>query len=219
MDRLGFLQSVGLEYLTLSRSSGTLSGGESQRIRLATQIGSSLMGVLYILDEPSIGLHQRDNDKLLATLGRLRDLGNTLIVVEHDEDTMFAADHIVDIGPGAGRNGGEVVFAGHDRRAAQKRQIHHRTVPFGQKIHSGARNPAQRQRQEHHRQGLCGEQPQAHRMFTIPLGTLTCVTGVSGSGKSSFVNEILYKKLAAELNGAKTRAGAHDEFIGIGTSR
>ena len=112
MDRLGFLQSVGLEYLTLSRSSGTLSGGESQRIRLATQIGSSLMGVLYILDEPSIGLHQRDNDKLLATLGRLRDLGNTLIVVEHDEDTMFAADHIVDIGPGAGRNGGEVVFEG-----------------------------------------------------------------------------------------------------------
>ena len=121
MDRLGFLQSVGLEYLTLSRASGTLSGGESQRIRLATQIGSSLMGVLYILDEPSIGLHQRDNDKLLATLKRLRDLGNTLIVVEHDEDTMFAADHIVDIGPGAGRNGGEVVVRGHDRRAAQKR--------------------------------------------------------------------------------------------------
>ena len=112
MDRLGFLQSVGLEYLTLSRASGTLSGGESQRIRLATQIGSSLMGVLYILDEPSIGLHQRDNDKLLATLKRLRDLGNTLIVVEHDEDTMLAADHIVDIGPGAGRNGGEVVFEG-----------------------------------------------------------------------------------------------------------
>ena len=162
MDRLGFLQSVGLEYLTLSRSSGTLSGGESQRIRLATQIGSSLMGVLYILDEPSIGLHQRDNDKLLATLGRLRDLGNTLIVVEHDEDTMFAADHIVDIGPGAGRTRRRGRVRGHDRRVAQKRQIHHRTVSFGQKIHSGARNPAQRQRQEYHGQGLCGEQPQAH---------------------------------------------------------
>ena len=165
MDRLGFLQSVGLEYLTLSRSSGTLSGGESQRIRLATQIGSSLMGVLYILDEPSIGLHQRDNDKLLATLGRLRDLGNTLIVVEHDEDTMFAADHIVDIGPGAGLQRRRGRVRGHDRRAAQKRQIHHRTVSFGQKIHSGARNPAQRQRQEHHGQGLCGEQPQAHGLY------------------------------------------------------
>ena len=151
MDRLGFLQSVGLEYLTLSRSSGTLSGGESQRIRLATQIGSSLMGVLYILDEPSIGLHQRDNDKLLATLGRLRDLGNTLIVVEHDEDTMFAADHIVDIGPGAGRNGGEVVFEGTiDELLKSDKSITGQYL-FGQKIHSGARNPAQRQRQEHAR--------------------------------------------------------------------
>ena len=172
MDRLGFLQSVGLEYLTLSRSSGTLSGGESQRIRLATQIGSSLMGVLYILDEPSIGLHQRDNDKLLATLGRLRDLGNTLIVVEHDEDTMFAADHIVDIGPGAGTQRRRGRVRGHDRRAAQKRQIHHRTVPFGQKMHSGARNPAQRQRQEHHGQGLCGRTTSNTWTFTIPLGTL-----------------------------------------------
>ena len=173
------------------------------------------MGVLYILDEPSIGLHQRDNDKLLATLGRLRaDLGNTLIVVEHDEDTMFAADHIVDIGPGAGRNGGEVVFEGTiDELLKSDKSITGQYLS-GKKIHSGARNPAQRQRQEHHGQGLCGEQPQSTD-FTIPLGTLTCVTGVSGSGKSSFVNEILYKKLAAELNGAKTRAGAHDEFIGI----
>ena len=165
MDRLGFLQSVGLEYLTLSRSSGTLSGGESQRIRLATQIGSSLMGVLYILDEPSIGLHQRDNDKLLATLGRLRDLGNTLIVVEHDEDTMFAADHIVDIGPGAGRNGGEVtVFEGTIDELLKARNPSPDST-FRAKIHSGARNPAQRQRQEHHGQGLCGEQPQAYGLY------------------------------------------------------
>ncbi len=213
-DRLGFLQSVGLEYLTLSRASGTLSGGESQRIRLATQIGSSLMGVLYILDEPSIGLHQRDNDKLLATLGRLRDLGNTLIVVEHDEDTMFAADHIVDIGPGAGRNGGEVVFEGTvDELLKSEKSI------TGQYLSGRKCIPVPAVRRKGNGKKLtvkgCAVNNLKHTDFTIPLGTFTCVTGVSGSGKSSFVNEILYKKLAAELNGAKTRAGAHDKITGL----
>ncbi len=213
-DRLGFLQSVGLEYLTLSRASGTLSGGESQRIRLATQIGSSLMGVLYILDEPSIGLHQRDNDKLLATLGRLRDLGNTLIVVEHDEDTMFAADHIVDIGPGAGRNGGEVVFEGTvDELLKSEKSI------TGQYLSGRKCIPVPNVRRKGNGKKLtvkgCAVNNLKHTDFTIPLGTFTCVTGVSGSGKSSFVNEILYKKLAAELNGAKTRAGAHDKITGL----
>ena len=214
MDRLGFLQSVGLEYLTLSRSSGTLSGGESQRIRLATQIGSSLMGVLYILDEPSIGLHQRDNDKLLATLGRLRDLGNTLIVVEHDEDTMLAADYIVDIGPGAGRNGGEVVFEGKVDDLLKSE-----TSITGQYLSGRKFIPVPAVRRKGNGKKLtvkgCAVNNLKHTDFTIPLGTFTCVTGVSGSGKSSFVNEILYKKLAAELNGAKTRAGAHDKFIGM----
>ena len=213
-DRLGFLQSVGLEYLTLSRASGTLSGGESQRIRLATQIGSSLMGVLYILDEPSIGLHQRDNDKLLATLKRLRDLGNTLIVVEHDEDTMLAADHIVDIGPGAGRNGGEVVFEGkvEDLLKSEKSIT-------GQYLSGRKCIPVPDVRRKGNGKKLtikgCAVNNLKHTDFTIPLGTLTCVTGVSGSGKSSFVNEILYKRLAAELNGAKTRAGAHDSITGL----
>ena len=214
MDRLGFLQSVGLEYLTLSRASGTLSGGESQRIRLATQIGSSLMGVLYILDEPSIGLHQRDNDKLLATLGRLRDLGNTLIVVEHDEDTMFAADHIVDIGPGAGRSGGEVVFEG-----TVDDLLKSETSVTGQYLSGRKRIPVPAVRRKGNGKKLtvkgCAVNNLKHTDFTIPLGTFTCVTGVSGSGKSSFVNEILYKKLAAELNGAKTRAGAHDKVTGL----
>ena len=214
MDRLGFLQSVGLEYLTLSRSSGTLSGGESQRIRLATQIGSSLMGVLYILDEPSIGLHQRDNDKLLATLGRLRDLGNTLIVVEHDEDTMLAADYIVDIGPGAGRGGGEVVFEGKVDDLLKSE-----TSITGQYLSGRKFIPVPAVRRKGNGKKLtvkgCAVNNLKHTDFTIPLGTFTCVTGVSGSGKSSFVNEILYKKLAAELNGAKTRAGAHDKFIGM----
>ena len=213
-DRLGFLQSVGLEYLTLSRASGTLSGGESQRIRLATQIGSSLMGVLYILDEPSIGLHQRDNDKLLATLKRLRDLGNTLIVVEHDEDTMFAADHIVDIGPGAGRNGGEVVFEGTvDELLKSEKSI------TGQYLSGRRCIPVPDVRRKGNGKKLtvkgCAVNNLKHTDFTIPLGTFTCVTGVSGSGKSSFVNEILYKKLAAELNGAKTRAGAHNQMTGL----
>ena len=213
MDRLGFLQSVGLEYLTLSRSSGTLSGGESQRIRLATQIGSSLVGVLYILDEPSIGLHQRDNDKLLATLKRLRDLGNTLIVVEHDEDTMFAADHIVDIGPGAGRNGGEVVFQGTVDELLKSDSI------TGQYLSGRKFIPVPEVRRKGSGKKLrvkgCAVNNLKHTDFTIPLGTLTCVTGVSGSGKSSFVNEILYKKLAAELNGAKTRPGAFDGIEGL----
>ena len=213
MDRLGFLQSVGLEYLTLSRSSGTLSGGESQRIRLATQIGSSLVGVLYILDEPSIGLHQRDNDKLLATLKRLRDLGNTLIVVEHDEDTMFAADHIVDIGPGAGRNGGEVVFQGTVDELLKSDSI------TGQYLSGRKFIPVPEVRRKGSGKKLrvkgCAVNNLKHTDFTIPLGTLTCVTGVSGSGKSSFVGEILYKKLAAELNGAKTRPGAFDSIEGL----
>ena len=212
--RLGFLQSVGLEYLTLSRSSGTLSGGESQRIRLATQIGSSLMGVLYILDEPSIGLHQRDNDKLLATLKRLRDLGNTLIVVEHDEDTMYAADHIVDIGPGAGVHGGEVVFQGTvDDMLKDEKSI------TGAYLSGRKFIPVPEVRRKGNGKWLtvrgAAVNNLKHTDFSIPLGTLTCVTGVSGSGKSSFVNEILYKKLAADLNGAKTRPGPFDAIEGM----
>ena len=213
-ERLGFLRSVGLEYLTLSRPSGTLSGGESQRIRLATQIGSSLMGVLYILDEPSIGLHQRDNDKLLATLKRLRDLGNTLIVVEHDEDTMLAADYIVDIGPGAGIHGGEVVFKGTvDELVRDEKSI------TGKYLSRCMEIPVPEIRRKGTGKYLtvrgAAVNNLKHTDFSIPLGTLTCITGVSGSGKSSFVNEILYKKLAAELNGARTRAGAHDSIEGM----
>jgi len=213
-NRLGFLQSVGLDYLTLARSSGTLSGGESQRIRLATQIGSSLMGVLYILDEPSIGLHQRDNDKLLATLRRLRDLGNTLLVVEHDEDTMRASDYIVDIGPGAGRDGGEVIFAGsvQDITACERSLT-------GQYLSGRKSIPIPPVRRKGSGKTLtvrgCAVNNLKHTDFRIPLGTLTCITGVSGSGKSSFVNEILYKKLAAELNRAKTRPGPFDSIEGL----
>lgn len=213
-SRLGFLQSVGLEYLTLSRSSGTLSGGESQRIRLATQIGSSLMGVLYILDEPSIGLHQRDNDKLIATLKRLRDLGNTLIVVEHDEDTMYAADYIVDIGPYAGVNGGEVVCAGtvEDIKACE------RSIT-GQYL-SGKRSiPIPQKRREGNGLTLDIFGAAEHNLknidVSIPLGTFTCVTGVSGSGKSSLVNEIIYKNLAGKLNRAKIRPGKFERMEGI----
>ena len=214
LDRLGFLRSVGLEYLTLSRASGTLSGGEAQRIRLATQIGSSLMGVLYILDEPSIGLHQRDNDKLLATLKRLRDLGNTLIVVEHDEDTMYAADYIVDIGPGAGVHGGEVVYQGDVQGLlACERSM------TGAYLSGRKSIPVPEIRRKGNGKKLIIKGAAVNNLkntdFTIPLGTLTCVTGVSGSGKSSFVNEILYKRLAAELNGARTRAGAHKEMRGL----
>lgn len=213
-ERLGFLQSVGLEYLTLSRSAGSLSGGESQRIRLATQIGSSLMGVLYILDEPSIGLHQRDNQKLLATLKHLRDLGNTLVVVEHDEDTMYAADYIVDIGPGAGIHGGEVVCTGNveDIKACPNSLTGlylsgKRRIELPEKRREGnGHSVVIRGARENNLKGIDAE---------IKLGTLTCVTGVSGSGKSSLINEILYKSLAYELNGARQHAGKHDRIDGI----
>lgn len=206
-SRLQFLMDVGLGYLTLSRASATLSGGESQRIRLATQIGSSLMGVLYILDEPSIGLHQRDNDKLLLTLKRLRDLGNTLIVVEHDEDTMRAADYIVDVGPGAGTHGGEIVFSGTiDDLVKEPRSI------TGQYLSGVKRIPVPSARRQGNGKLLTVEGATENNLknvdVSIPLGTLTCVTGVSGSGKSSLVREILQKTLAGKLNHARTRPGA-----------
>lgn len=204
--RLHFLQDVGLQYLTLSRAAGTLSGGESQRIRLATQIGSSLMGVLYILDEPSIGLHQRDNEKLLQTLFNLRDLGNTLIVVEHDEDTMRAADYIIDIGPGAGVHGGEVVCAGTaEEICACERSVTGQYLSGKQKIPV----PAARRTGNGHALLIhsAAENNLKNIDVRIPLGVMTCVTGVSGSGKSSLVNEVLYKTLAGELNRAKVRPG------------
>lgn len=213
-QRLGFLNSVGLDYLTLSRSSGTLSGGESQRIRLATQIGSSLMGVLYILDEPSIGLHQRDNDKLLATLRNLRDIGNTVIVVEHDEDTMYAADYIVDIGPGAGVHGGEVVCCGDVEQIKQcERSITGQYLSGRRKIEI----PEQRRKGNGLKLTIKGAAQNNLKNVNvqIPLGMFVCVTGVSGSGKSSLVNEILYKHLAAKLNGAKTRAGKFKSIEGV----
>ena len=212
--RLGFLRSVGLQYLTLSRAAATLSGGESQRIRLATQIGSSLMGVLYILDEPSIGLHQRDNDKLLETLKRLRDIGNTLIVVEHDEDTMRAADYIVDVGPGAGIHGGEIVAQG----ALEDIEAEPRSIT-GQYLSGRRTIPVPRSRRpgsgRHLRVIGCRENNLQNIDVSIPLGTLCCVTGVSGSGKSSLVNEIIYKKLAGSLNHARIRPGRHERFEGI----
>lgn len=213
-ERLGFLQSVGLEYLTLSRSSGTLSGGESQRIRLATQIGSYLMGVLYILDEPSIGLHQRDNNKLIATLKKLRDLGNTLIVVEHDEDTMRNADYIVDVGPGAGIHGGEIVCAGTiDKIMKCKKSI------TGQYLSGKKKIPVPKIRRKGNSEFLevigAKQNNLKNINVKIPLGTLTCVTGVSGSGKSSLVNEIIYKELAGKLNRAKIRAGSFKELRGL----
>lgn len=205
-SRLNFLRSVGLEYLTLSRAAGTLSGGESQRIRLATQIGSSLMGVLYILDEPSIGLHQRDNDKLLRTLRQMVNLGNTLIVVEHDEDTMRAADYIVDVGPGAGVHGGEIVAAGSLQDIIDcPRSI------TGQYLSGVKKIPVPTKRRPGDGRELkffgCAENNLKEIDVSIPLGTLTVVTGVSGSGKSSLVNEIIYKKLAAELNRSRTKCG------------
>lgn len=212
-SRLGFLKSVGLEYLTLARSAGTLSGGESQRIRLATQIGSSLTGVLYILDEPSIGLHQRDNDKLIATLRRLRDLGNTLIVVEHDEDTMRAADWIVDIGPGAGVNGGEVIYSGEVKGLLKcKESI------TGQYLSGKLKIPVPEKRREPSGKWLkvigAAENNLRGINVDIPLGVFTCVTGVSGSGKSSLVNEIIYKHLAGKLNRARTRPGKFTDMTG-----
>ena len=212
-NRLGFLRSVGLQYLTLSRQAGTLSGGESQRIRLATQIGSSLMGVLYILDEPSIGLHQRDNDMLLNTMKRLRDLGNTLLVVEHDEDTMRAADYIVDVGPGAGVHGGEVVACG----TAQEVMDTPGSIT-GDYLSGRRRIPVPAERRPGSGRFLTVRGAAENNLkdidVSIPLGTFTCVTGVSGSGKSSLVNEIIYKKLAADLNRVKTRAGRHKAVEG-----
>ena len=211
--RLQFLLDVGLDYLTLARSSGTLSGGEAQRIRLATQIGSGLMGVLYILDEPSIGLHQRDNDRLIGTLKHLRDLGNTVIVVEHDEDTMRAADYIVDIGPGAGIHGGEVVAAGTAEEIMQNEQSVTGAYLSGRKkipVPETRRKPAGWLE-------IVGARENNLKNITakIPLGVLTCITGVSGSGKSSLINEILYKELAHDLNRARTHAGEHKEIRGI----
>ena len=212
-SRLRFLQSVGLSYLTLSRSSGTLSGGESQRIRLATQIGSSLMGVLYILDEPSIGLHQRDNDKLLDTLRRLRDLGNTLIVVEHDEDTMRAADWLIDIGPGAGALGGQVVSAGTPQQVmADPNSL------TGQYLSGKKRIEVPECRRAGNGKWLTVRGARENNLknidVSVPLGTLTCVTGVSGSGKSSLVNEIIFKRLGADLNRMKAHPGKHDAIEG-----
>ncbi len=213
-ERLNFLNSVGLGYLTLSRSSETLSGGESQRIRLATQIGSSLMGVMYVLDEPSIGLHQRDNEKLLGTLKHLRDVGNTVIVVEHDEETMYAADHIIDIGPGAGIHGGEVIATGTvedikkcSNSVTGQYLSGQRTIPVPDKRRKGNGNFLEiRGAAQNNLKNI---------NVKIPLGEFVCVTGVSGSGKSSLVNEILYKKLATELNRAKMRAGKHKSIKGL----
>ncbi|MDD7652320.1 MAG: excinuclease ABC subunit UvrA [Candidatus Faecousia sp.] len=212
--RLRFLQDVGLQYLTLSRSAGTLSGGESQRIRLATQIGSSLMGVLYILDEPSIGLHQRDNGKLLETLKHLRDIGNTLIVVEHDEDTMRTADFLVDVGPGAGVHGGEIVAAGSlEDIIACPRSV------TGQYLSGVKRIPIPPARRAGNGEFLTVQGASENNLqdidVSIPLGTFTCVTGVSGSGKSSLINEVLYKALAAKLNHARTRPGTHRAILGL----
>lgn len=213
-ERLGFLESVGLEYLTLSRSSGTLSGGESQRIRLATQIGSSLVGVLYILDEPSIGLHQRDNDKLIATLKHLRDLGNTLIVVEHDDDTILSADYVVDIGVGAGVNGGNVVYSGDVAGLLECEES-----ITGQYLSGRKKIPVPTERRKGNGKFLVVKGAKEHNLknidVKIPLGEFVCVTGVSGSGKSSLVNEIIYKYLASKLNRAKTIAGDFRKIEGL----
>jgi excinuclease ABC subunit A len=213
-ERLGFLVNVGLDYLTLNRAAGTLSGGEAQRIRLATQIGSHLVGVLYILDEPSIGLHQRDNERLIGTLKRLRDLGNTLIVVEHDEDTMWAADWIVDIGPGAGQHGGHMVVAGPVQAV-----IEHESSITGAYLSGKREIPVPAARRQPNGKVLKVRGAREHNLknidVEIPLGLFVCVTGVSGSGKSTLINEILYKRLAYDLNGARTRAGDHDEVLGL----
>ena len=212
-SRLGFLVNVGLDYLNLARSTGTLSGGEAQRIRLATQIGSGLVGVAYILDEPSIGLHQRDNDKLIAALKHLRDIGNTLIVVEHDEDTMLAADYIVDIGPGAGALGGEVVACGTARDI-----MNCKDSITGAYLSGKIKIPVPETRREPAGYiEVLGARENNLKNINVkfPLGVLTCVTGVSGSGKSSLINEILYKRLARELNRAKCKPGRHDDLIGL----
>ena len=211
--RLGFLMDVGLDYLTLSRNAGTLSGGEAQRIRLATQIGSGLVGVAYILDEPSIGLHQRDNDKLLRTLIHLKDLGNTLIVVEHDEDTMLAADYIVDVGPGAGVHGGEIVATGTAKEIMQNENS-----ITGEYLSGRIKIPIPKKRRNPNGSiKVIGAQENNLKNINVefPLGVMTCVTGVSGSGKSSLVNEILYKSLAKNLNRARCIPGKHKEIQGL----
>ena len=211
--RLGFLMDVGLDYLTLSRNAGTLSGGEAQRIRLATQIGSGLVGVAYILDEPSIGLHQRDNDKLLRTLIHLKDLGNTLIVVEHDEDTMLAADYIVDVGPGAGVHGGEIVATGTAKEIMQNENS-----ITGAYLSGRIKIPIPKKRRKPNGSiKVIGAQENNLKNINVefPLGVMTCVTGVSGSGKSSLVNEILYKSLAKNLNRARCIPGKHKEIQGL----
>lgn len=212
--RLGFLVNVGLDYLTLSRAAGTLSGGEAQRIRLATQIGSSLMGVLYILDEPSIGLHQRDNDRLIQTLEHMRDLGNTLIVVEHDEDTMLAADHIIDIGPGAGIHGGQVIAEGTPEEIMKDKHSLTGQYLSGRKF---IPVPAKRRAPDGRWLEIVGAKENNLRSVNVkfPLGVFTAVTGVSGSGKSTLVNEILYKTLARDLNRAKVRPGQYKEIRGL----
>ena len=211
--RVGFLMDVGLEYLTLARATGTLSGGEAQRIRLATQIGSGLVGVAYILDEPSIGLHQRDNDKLLKTLMNLRDLGNTLIVVEHDEDTMRAADYVVDIGPGAGEHGGEVVAVG---TAEEIMQNEHSITGAYLSGKLSIPVPSERKKPTGYLKVVGARENNLKNIdVKIPLGVMTCVTGVSGSGKSSLVNEILYKALAKKLNRARTIPGNHKRIEGV----
>ncbi len=212
--RLSFLMDVGLDYLTLARTAGTLSGGEAQRIRLATQIGSSLVGVLYILDEPSIGLHQRDNDRLLKTLRHLTNIGNTVIVVEHDEDTMFEADHIIDIGPGAGIHGGEVVAEG------TAEEIMRCSASITGQYLSGERKievPAERRKPNGKWIKVIGAQENNLKNIQVdfPMGILTCVTGVSGSGKSTLINDILYKKVAQEINRAKSKPGLHKEITGL----
>ena len=213
-DRLTFLTNVGLDYLTLARSSGTLSGGEAQRIRLATQIGSALTGVLYVLDEPSIGLHQRDNDRLIATLEKMRDLGNTLIVVEHDEDTMLAADYLVDIGPGAGEHGGEIVAAGTPKQVMRKKSSLTGQYLSGEKF---IPVPAERRQPSDKWIEIIGaaENNLKDVSVDIPIGLFTTVTGVSGSGKSTLVNEILHKSLSSKLNRSKLRPGKHQEIRGI----
>ena len=212
--RLGFLVDVGLDYLTLSRAAGTLSGGEAQRIRLATQIGSGLMGVIYILDEPSIGLHQRDNDKLLNSLKKMRDLGNTLLVVEHDEDTMYASDYIIDLGPGAGSHGGEIVAEGTVEEIKENpNSITGQYLSGRKKIEV----PQERRKPNGKWLEIIGarENNLKNINVNIPLGVFTCITGVSGSGKSSLINEILYKRLANELNRANQKPGEHDAIKGI----
>ncbi len=213
-ERLGFLDNVGLDYLNLDRTSGTLSGGESQRIRLASQIGSGLSGVLYVLDEPSIGLHQRDNDRLLETLKRLRDLGNTVIVVEHDEDAIRAADHVVDLGPGAGVHGGEVVAEGTLKQVLKSKTSLTAAYLTGRRAIAV---PATRRKGNGHKLTVHGARANNLRDVTasIPLGTFTCVTGVSGSGKSSFTIDTLYASAARHLNGARVIAGAHDRITGL----